>query len=1265
MTKQAEVKGNPSNPKREDIPYSFTIQNDQLSFLMDVTPDESTLYAFYVQRDGKRIHMQPYSGNPTLMWELREPGWYTVVYFIKQNDDMKVYTSSALAYFPASACVSGPEPLKGYCADASITPVDTMEKGDFALLDPIDLASQWEERVFLTDTPDEKAVSALRKEWAGILDNQNGRPVYVLQWNLWESGAAARHLFWILEELYHICRNPSRRNVELLPSISTRQRYTGAPASFLSSLYLEHQDTLKARLKETVQRQQLRGLDDARILVEQTGSRLSAHFECADLRDGDRFSFYLCLDGQVCQKTAWNEAPFAEWELSKDGIYSVQGFIKRGNETLIRRALGPAWFGQASRDRFEIFLEDESVGRDISLSQALPFVPESAPFCNIVLISEKGKGAERLSGSFPVPFLAASKIGDWNTAFYSNGQLLNCANGDKALFSGRIYWGHRLYLGSEVEQVLERGQSLADRQGHYAYVTWNSGRLMAGADFFGFHRWFYYRSETLFIMSNSYYPLLLALKERNIHLNLDVEKACVTLSSVRLQLLSQNFCRSMDLKDVCQLTADQQLSLGAGGWTLSDSGCGRLMQEDIVYHEEDYRKQLVEAKADLIEILSDILNDPHFEKFKLDLTGGLDSRLIYSTLTNLPFDRERVKINTFPVEGNRDMELSTRINSLYHYSYHDFPQTIETLSFREGDIRCRNTCLGTYYSHNLLSWRSLEPEQCSIVGACGEIVARPYMGRKYLNTHVAKQTDCMGLVQDLYDDYATNFVIGTDVLRSAFVEQVGRELSLLPGAHPLEMLENQYYTFRHGYHFDVIEHVAHQTQLKPLQSVKMMRLLKMSYLAHQSIRLQLDMLYQLNPAVAAIPFDSEADNTDREKLRPALVMDNPCWRDMELLPEYETEQAAWNEAEVRRKERLTYFNASKAQDTPLPSLLYLGLLKNFRVLMNACPELREKVGVALYAHFQKIKGRTQEITYWYNKVTSLMDQLAVFHPIVSEQPEEQYADPVQYAEPVQHADSSQRDAGAVRHGGKPSLSIYGSCVSRDILAIANDTKFELRAYIARQSVISAVAPKIARGKIPLHNPSSFQMRAVECDLWKDAFQVLKASRSDYLLLDMIDERFPLFPLFGSYATASNEFYESAPKQYRSVEKLEKHLKDGELYFGEQCAENAVKEFCARLGEIYRPEQIILHYATMVDQYRTKSGQIKSFPFYQLNANHRLNAVVETIYSRIQSYLPGVHVIREVDGMVADEGHKWGLAPMHYEQEYYVRVLTRLYEIAGL
>ena len=112
---------------------------------------------------------------------------------------------------------------------------------------------------------------------------------------------------------------------------------------------------------------------------------------------------------------------------------------------------------------------------------------------------------------------------------------------------------------------------------------------------------------------------------------------------------------------------------------------------------------------------------------------------------------------------------------------------------------------------------------------------------------------------------------------------------------------------------------------------------------------------------------------------------------MRLLPE--ADQAPWDEAEARRKAGAHCLNISHSgtDELPVQQLLYLGLLKHFRILMRACPELCDRVGVPLYAHFQRIKDNMRELSSWYSKVTSLMDQMAVFYPILSSSHPEQSA----------------------------------------------------------------------------------------------------------------------------------------------------------------------------------------------------------------------------------------------------------------------------------
>lgn len=974
--------------KAIDIPpvceYAYEIKQGVLLFCITSIAGSDTSYEFHIIHDGNVILKQSSASDPSVTLKLTDPGYYSVIYFIKNKNGRYQFTSDVKPYLPQKACIYGPDSLKQYCIQTDIIPADPTEDSAFTLIDPIVLAESWETKLFPNGTPDAAATAEMRRAFGSFLSGQTGRPVYVIQWNLWQTNTVSRRLIWILEEFYHICRKSIQNAVELLPLIVTAPIPPSFDLPILDALYQIYQDELRSSLKEVIYRQEFRPLDSARIEVVQHEDQLTAHFKVPQQRITDRFSFYLLRNGKLCKKTTWSQQPVATWPLSEDGVYVVQGMVLRGGKIIVRRTLGTALFGADTREKFDRFCKEDTIGTEIELSKILPFVPETAPFCNILLISQKETIPDRLPLSFPIPWLSECQIGNWNTAIYSQGQLLSDRKGGHAVFSGHLLYHHKLYFGAEVENCLEDIQTLSDQRGQYAYTAWNDKHLEVGADYFGCQQWFYYQTETLFIASNSYYLLLLALKNRNIVLNLDVDKACITLSSAGINLLSQNFCRSMDMKGVYQLTVDKHLRLGKNGWTFSDSEVGRILREDAVYHEALYRKQLNEAAEELIETLSDILEAPQLQKFVVDLDDDLNSRMVYAILSNLSVDRARVKISINSSAGDKSRKLANQINGLYGYPYNDFPQEIEVLSLRDADIRCRNFGLGLYYGYGIINKMMVDPERGNITGGGGEIISRPVYGRKYLNTPVAMQTDCFAFAQSIYDDYSRSFCIGTEALGSAFCAYLGSELSLLPGNMPIQTFENHYFAYYHSCRFGVGDRAVGSLYLHPLQSPKAMRLFQMSYPAHQSIRTQLDLLYQLNPAVAAIPFSSEADNTDLEQLRPELAIQDLRWREMHLNPE--ADMALWEEAEAHRKAGIQVLNPSSVKQPypPMSEILYLGLLRNFRILMNACPELCERVGVPLYAHFQEIKNNTREISFWYSKVTSLMDQIVNFSPLFSD-----------------------------------------------------------------------------------------------------------------------------------------------------------------------------------------------------------------------------------------------------------------------------------------
>lgn len=103
------------------------------------------------------------------------------------------------------------------------------------------------------------------------------------------------------------------------------------------------------------------------------------------------------------------------------------------------------------------------------------------------------------------------------------------------------------------------------------------------------------------------------------------------------------------------------------------------------------------------------------------------------------------------------------------------------------------------------------------------------------------------------------------------------------------------------------------------------------------------------------------------------------------------------------------------------------------------------------------------------------------------------------------------------------VMVYGSCVSRDLVAI-HKKSLECVDYVARQAWISAAS----EGLDPILETelsSKFQNEMLAGDFKSDAYQRISEhiERCDLMLMDIIDDRFGVYPLQSSYITPSAEF----------------------------------------------------------------------------------------------------------------------------------------------
>lgn len=90
------------------------------------------------------------------------------------------------------------------------------------------------------------------------------------------------------------------------------------------------------------------------------------------------------------------------------------------------------------------------------------------------------------------------------------------------------------------------------------------------------------------------------------------------------------------------------------------------------------------------------------------------------------------------------------------------------------------------------------------------------------------------------------------------------------------------------------------------------------------------------------------------------------------------------------------------------------------------------------------------------------------------------------------------------------LFILGSCVSRDAFALDEGSSYNIISYLARTSFASTFHNQSVKDIDLSKIPSSFQKRMVENDLLKQTAHALTHSKFDWLIIDLIDERFNIF-----------------------------------------------------------------------------------------------------------------------------------------------------------
>src|SRR5215210_2530418 len=245
--------------------------------------------------------------------------------------------------------------------------------------------------------------------------------------------------------------------------------------------------------------------------------------------------------------------------------------------------------------------------------------------------------------------------------------------------------------------------------------------------------------------------------------------------------------------------------------------------------------------------------------------------------------------------------------------------------------------------------------------------------------------------------------------------------------------------------------------------------------------------------------------------------------------------------------------------------------------------------------------------------------------------------------------------------GQRRIGIFGSCVTRDLFEDPT-LRPALVQYTSRSSAISVVAKPVPLDRELVRLDSAFQRRCVVEDFAKSFFAKLEQSRPEWLLVDLIDERFEVVWTDSSCVTRSSGFIGAG---------LDGTVGDGREPVRRLTAEadallaEAVAAFADRVTAVIAPERVIVHRAGWLTRFRD-GDEVSCFAEDRIAFAEHHNAALDRAYDHLEARLGAAPTIKlDRTRYAADARHRWNLEPYHYEPAYNAAAVSRLRSLVSV
>lgn len=555
-------------------------------------------------------------------------------------------------------------------------------------------------------------------------------------------------------------------------------------------------------------------------------------------------------------------------------------------------------------------------------------------------------------------------------------------DGVRYVFSGITRNAEQLLLGAgDLHDAGQRISGIRNQIGEFHMLSWNDRAITFEHDYIGQGHLYYYQKDDIFVGANGLHLLCLVLNALGIKLTVNERHAKGKFFSTTYPF-EIDFGPQTDFNNIYRVSVYDRIQIDKSGSHLSRT---ELWHDNKDGHLDDdlYETLLYEATQDIIDNIGIALKHPKFDNVVCELSAGIDSRIVYSALTNLPIS-EKVRIHTRP---GREESIAAQINNLYGYRWNDLGQDVsrEVDARGERPLTSHSVFMDGYFIESMHKVRrNYRKPTLILTGHGGEAFSRAMsVDGFFARSFRGEFPDDIKSMTDLEEQlirWVGNHQVWFDAGDKYFLERLEASLSESPSQSLNKRFIDLYVSQRNPFiGGSVYRGAMSAPQWRPLQSKTLFRLRSLWLQRKSDFRLQFDLVRSLNPLISEVPYEDPV-NTLRKKEFSSYRPDFGLLAPIEFDSQRESLAVARNVADEESRilpDKATFEALTKSVSAYEESAD--SFLEPLSVILRIAPEF-EEMGLPLYTYVKRVINRNKKTAFSKrhnvrNKLHILMQEL--------------------------------------------------------------------------------------------------------------------------------------------------------------------------------------------------------------------------------------------------------------------------------------------------